>query len=391
MANVSHINVLNEINKYRAGRYIPQQTGYEAFRPAPLPPTPPIAFEGVLVKKYGKACLALGRLNGAINPDLNPSLFAAMAIRKEAVVSSQIEGTQASLDEVLELESRLADAKSTDDTDEVIHLAAALNYGIERIKELPLSLRLIREMHEILMQNARGKEKEPGEFRRSQNWIGARGATLKTASFVPPALEDMKDSLANLEQFLHSESDLPDLIKIGLAHVQFETIHPFLDGNGRIGRILISLLLHEWNLLTIPVMHLSTYLKQNQLQYYGWLMTVREFGDWEGWLQFFLDGVESAANETYDIVQKSNALRLADRELIAGFGKQFAEDGQAVFQDLLNHPYTDVTNVRDLTGRTFPAATRLIEKFVESGILQETTGNRRNRVWRYENYIELFR
>ncbi|HEY6102084.1 MAG TPA: Fic family protein, partial [bacterium] len=281
----------NQIEQDRAGRYLEQATGYRAFIPAPLPPKPPVNLGDPLRGLLSDADYALGRLDGAVLTLPNPDLFVFMYVRKEAVLSSQIEGTQSSLQNLLTAEARLNDPDAPADVGEVINYVRAMNHGLEQLRTLPVSVRLIREIHGVLMRGARGGGLSPGELRTSQNWIGPQGATLREATFVPPPPHIVPEVLGNLETFLHQEDDIPVLVKVGLAHAQFETIHPFLDGNGRMGRLLITLLLTERGKLARPVLYLSHYFRQRRAEYYDRLQAVRNAGDWEGWLAFFLSGV----------------------------------------------------------------------------------------------------
>src|SRR5689334_12441530 len=281
----------------RAGRCVTQPAGYRAFIPAPLPPNPAVQISGELQFALSEADRALGRLDGSIKTLPHPDLFVYMYVRKEAVLSSQIEGTQSSLQDVLAAEAQVLAPDRPKDVDEVVNYVRAMNYGLERLSELPVSVRLVREIHAELLKGVRGSHLTPGELRTSQNWIGPGGCTLNEATFVPPPPQEVPKSLGDLEKFLHQDSQLPLLIKIGLAHAQFETIHPFLDGNGRIGRLLITFLLEQWGLLSEPLMYLSGYLKQHQREYYRLLSAVRADGDWEAWVAFFLEAVEAAATE----------------------------------------------------------------------------------------------
>src|SRR5579863_1739871 len=279
----------------RAGRMIRQPEGYRAFIPAPLPPEPALAFDARLATVLAKAGTALGRLDGVAATLPNPELFVAMYVRREAVLSSQIEGTQSTLDDVLAFEIDPDRSSLPPDIKEVVNYVSALDYGLHRLDSLPLSLRLLREIHERLMTGTRGGGKSPGEFRRSQNWIGGR--TLSDATFIPPPEHEMRAALGNLERFLHDSAGLDPLIACALIHAQFETIHPFLDGNGRMGRLLITFLLCHEKVLQRPVLYLSHYLKQHRASYYDRLMAIRFAGDWEGWLRFFLTGVAEVARE----------------------------------------------------------------------------------------------
>ena len=322
----------------RAGRYIRQPTGYSAFIPASLPPSPPVCLEGELQALLSLADLALGRLDGSIQTLPNPDLFVFMYVRKEAVLSSQIEGTQSSLQDLLAAEARVLSPERPRDVDEVINYVGAMNHGLARLADLPVSVRLIREIHERLMHGVRGSHLTPGELRRSQNWIGPGGCTLAEAAFVPPPPDDVPRLLSDLERFLHAESDLPALIRIGLAHAQFETIHPFLDGNGRVGRLMITFLLCERHVLGRPVLYLSHYFKRHRAEYYERLQAVRDAGDWEGWLAFFLRGVADVSAQATETARRILALREAHRTVIAERLGRAAGNGHRVLQRLYDRP-----------------------------------------------------
>ncbi len=281
----------------RAGRYIQQATGYKAFIPAPLPPEPDIEFDGELRTLLSQADRDIARLDAIAALLPNPDLFVAMYVRHEAVLSSQIEGTQSTLEDVLAFEAQAAaQHDSPKDVEEVVNYVRAMNHGLKRLAELPLSLRLLREIHGELMRNVRGGEKSPGEFRTSQNWIGPSGSTLPTASFVPPPPHELMNALGALENFLHEgKTTVPLLVRCGLAHAQFETIHPFLDGNGRVGRLLITLMLCEEGALSRPLLYLSVFLKAHRAEYYDRLTAIRQNGHWEPWLKFFLRGISQTA------------------------------------------------------------------------------------------------
>ncbi len=297
----------------RSGKYIPQQSDYSAFIPNSLPPNPGILYDGELISLLSKADRYLGRLDGVTQTLPNPDLFVAMYVRKEAVLSSQIEGTQASLIDVLDANENNVDHK---DVEEVVNYVKAMNFGLERLEEMPLSLRLLREIHEVLMQGVRGSNRQPGEFRQSQNWIGPAGSTISTASFIPPPPHEMMKALYDLESFFYDESDLPILIKIGLLHAQFETIHPFLDGNGRMGRLLISFYLCQQKVLSQPLLYLSYFFKQNRDEYYTRLMHTRTQDDWEGWLKYFLRGIAEVSNEAIVSAKSILGLQLKYHTLI---------------------------------------------------------------------------
>ena len=374
----------------RAGRYIRQPAGYRAFVPTALPPAPPLRLDGQLQDLLSRADRALGRLDGSIQTLPHPDLFVFMYVRKEAVLSSQIEGTQSSLQDLLAAEAQLSSPQSPPDVDEVINYVAAMNHGLARLAKLPVSVRLIREIHEKLMHGVRGSHLTPGELRRSQNWIGPGGCTLAEASFVPPPPNEVPRALGDLERFLHSDSSLPVLVRIGLAHAQFETIHPFLDGNGRIGRLLITFLLCEREVLLKPVLYLSHYLKRHRTEYYERLQAVRDAGDWEGWLAFFLRGVTEVSAQATDTARRILALREEHRALITAELGRAAGNGHRVLESLYRRPIVSVADVREITGTTTPAANQLVTRLVDHGVLGEVTGQKRHRRFQYNAYVRLF-
>jgi Fic family protein len=374
----------------RAGRYITQPTGYRAFEPAPLPPQPALELDGELQRLLSSADRALGRLDGSVLTLPNPDLFVFMYVRKEAVLSSQIEGTQSSLQDLLSAEAKMFDENLPSDVDEVINYVRAMNHGLARLAELPVSVRLIREIHTELMQGVRGGRLTPGELRTSQNWIGPAGCTLGTATFVPPPHHEVPKALGELENFLHSDDALPPLVKIALAHVQFETIHPFLDGNGRVGRLLITFLLTESGVLHKPVLYLSHYFRQHRQQYYDHLQSVRTKGTWEAWLSFFLRGVVEVANEAAETARRILQLREEHRAAITAHLGRAAGNGHKVLESLFDRPIVTVADVRAMTGTTYAAANSLVSRLAKLGVLQEMTGYARNRRFRYAPYIALF-
>ena len=374
----------------RGGRYVRQAGHYRAFIPNPLPPQPPVRIDGTLQRRLSDADLALGRLDGSIQTLPNPDLFVLMYVRKEAVLSSQIEGTQSSLQDLLAAEARIFGLRRSQDVDEVINYVSAMNHGIRRLAEIPVSVRLIREIHDKLLQGVRGSQLTPGELRRSQNWIGPAGCSLNEATFVPPPPHLLADSFSDLEKFLHTVDDLPILVKIGLAHAQFETIHPFLDGNGRVGRLLITLLLCEKRILQNPVLYLSYFFKKNRQRYYDLLQETRDSGDFEGWLAFFLQGVAEVSRQAAETARRILSLREEHRNRIAeGLGRA-AGNGHRLLEHLFERPIVSVTDVERLLGITYPAANALIGRMVSLDLLQEMTGRVRNRRFRYEPYVRLF-
>ena len=374
----------------RAGRYVKQPTGYKAFIPAALPPVPPVRIDLEMQQLLSDADRALGRLDGSIQTLPNPDLFVFMYVRKEAVLSSQIEGTQASINDLIKAEAEIFDSQGPADVFEVVNYVDAMNHGIERLAELPLSRRLIQEIHARLLKNARGGQMNPGELRTSQNWIGPANCTLSEATFIPPPHHVAAECLGDLEKFLHADDPIPPLIKIGLAHAQFETIHPFLDGNGRVGRLLITFFLFNRELLQKPVLYLSYYFKQHREEYYDRLQNIRDNGDWESWLKFFLRGVAEVSNQATQTSRDIVVLREAHRHLIAESFGNHAGKAMRLLERLYERPTVTVNNVRNLLDISFPNANHLVEKFVDSHMLFEVTGQARNRVFMYTPYTSLF-
>lgn len=376
--------------KRESGQHLLQVEGYSAFIPMSLPPVPPIDFDDEMRDLLSQADRALGRLDGSIEALPNPELFVFMYVRKEAVLSSQIEGTQASLGDVLEVEARVFDPTRPNDTEEILNYVAALSYGLERLKTLPVSLRLIREIHEKLMQGVRGQHATPGEFRKTQNWIGPQGASLKDATFVPPPPHDLLRLLGEFEQFLHATDRIPLLLRLGLAHAHFETLHPFLDGNGRTGRLLVTFLLCEQGALTKPVLYLSHYLKRHRSRYYDLLQAVRDKGDWESWLKFFLTGVCEVANEAVDTSRKIVQMREAHRQILIDTLGRGAGNGLKMLESLYQRPIFTVATVAKLLNISTQAANALTDRMMEQQLVTEFTGNKRNRTFRYDPYVKLF-
>jgi len=370
----------------RAGQYVKQLTGYSAFIPSPLPPEPPIRTDSELTRLLSDADRALGRLDGVASVLPNPNLFVAMYVRQEAVLSSQIEGTQSTLEDVLQFE---VDAKGTavpKDVKEVVNYTRAVNYGLERLKQLPLSLRLIREIHVELLKGARGEHRTPGEFRTSQNWIGPENCTLTTATFVPPPPHEMHQGLDNLEKFLHDTQSFPVLVHCALAHAQFETIHPFLDGNGRVGRLLITFLLCQRGVLQRPLLYLSHYLKRHRAEYYDRLMAIRNKGDWEGWLKFFLRGVHEVSHQATDTSRAILQLRERDRQMLGDNAL-----GVRLLEYLFEQPLVTVRLVEKRLECSFATANKVVDQLEQLGLLKKVSASAlRNRRFRYEPYLALF-
>lgn len=372
------------------GRYIQSSTtageSFSSYVPSALPPAPPLNMEE-LYSLLDRATAALGRLDGMSLLLPETSLFLYMYVRKEAVLSSQIEGTQSSLSDLLLFENEQVPGVPLDDVTEVSCYVSAMTYGLERLKDLPLSLRLIREIHAKLMSNARGSNKQPGEFRTSQNWVG--GTRPGKAHFVPPPPEKLMECLDQFEKFLHDGNvKMPSLIKAALAHVQFETIHPFLDGNGRLGRLLIILILHVEGVIKEPLLYLSLYLKQNRDDYYSHLQSVRETGDWEAWIKFFLTGVIETAYQATETARAILNLFSQDRSYVVSSGQATASV-LMIFDHLQKNPITDTSKIRESCSISLPTVLRALDSLQKLGIIREITGKERHKIFVYEKYLSL--
>jgi Fic family protein len=373
----------------RLGRFVETPVAGEmvkAFVPPPLPPVPPIDVL-VLLDRLSLAERALGRLDGITMLLPRQELFLYMYVRKEAVLSSQIEGTQSTLSDLLRFETEAQAGQPIDDIREVSNYVDAMMHGLDRLEEMPLSLRLIREMHERLLQSGRGGTKSPGEFRRSQNWIG--GTRPGNALFVPPPTTELDGCLDALERFMHEdESRLPALIKAGLLHVQFETIHPFLDGNGRIGRLLVTLYLCVNGVLRKPLLYLSLYLKTHRNDYYRLLQEVRERGAWEAWLDFFLAGVADTANQAFDAATRIVDLFKEDRERITAESDR-AGSALRVHDLFQQNPFLNANQLVERTGLSAPTVNAALADLERLGVVEEITGRRRGRVFTYRRYLAI--
>lgn len=372
------------------GHYVPvSSTGEEcrAFVPKPLPPDPPLVWDGELLDLHGQATLALGRLDGlaAILP--KTGLFLYSYIRKEAVLSSQIEGTQSSLSELLLFESAASPGVPLDDVLEVSNYVAAMTQGLKQLKELPVCLRSIKEIHGVLLAKGRGSDKEPGEFRRSQNWLG--GTRPGNAKYVPPPPDCLLDCLGALEKFLHDQPEkMPLLVKAALAHVQFETIHPFLDGNGRLGRLLITLLLCAQNSLRSPLLYLSLYFKEHRQQYYDLLQDVRLTGDWEAWLRFFFTGVRETADQAAKTGHALLELFEEDRKRIQALGRP-AGSGLRVHSYLERNPMASIARISKETGLTHPTVANAVGHLERLNIVRSATEAKYGRLYAYHRYLKI--
>jgi len=373
----------------RSGTYANNYLGdmsYRSFKPTDLPPNPSVAINQDLDEMIKEAYLLLGRLDGvsAFIPDRE--LFISMYVRKEALLSSQIEGTQATMEDIFD--PRLQ-ANMNRDVEDVTQYLKALSRANELIPKLPISIRFLKEMHKVLLTSQRGHDKDPGELRRTQNWIGASGSTLKTARYIPPNIDDMSEALASLEKFIHAEDELDPLVKISLIHYQFETIHPFLDGNGRVGRLLISLLLKQYRVLSYDTLYLSYYLKKNRSEYYDRLNYVRTKDDYEGWVRFFVEGVIETAKHALRCIDDLLKLRAKNLELIAKLRTKPQKTALNLFAYLEAHPIIDIVRTSTEIGKAFNTTSKAIATFVELGILKQIDGDKRYRIYAYADYLSI--
>jgi len=376
--------------KNRAGEYRANLTGelrYSSFLPNSLPPNPAIELDEAAINLLAKANRSVGVLEGMSRQIPNIELFVSMYVRKEALLSSQIEGTQATLDDILD--PNIEDNTNQNVAD-VINYIKASQYASARLAELPICNRLLKETHEVLMQDARGGDKYPGEFRRSQNWIGPVGSTLKDAKYIPPDPEDMLAAMSDLEEFLNSEDELDPLLKIALIHYQFETIHPFLDGNGRVGRLLIALYLIEKKLLSHETLYISYFLKRNRIEYYDRLTEVRVKGNFEQWVNFFLLAVYESAQDAIYTIESIIQLHHRNVEVVKNTGKA-AKTIMKVFNYLEGSPIIDIKKTSIALGLSFNAVSNAVNKLMELGILRQTENVRRRRVFAYEDYLRILR
>lgn len=374
----------------RAGVYVDNLTGeaaYQSFKPNPLPPIPEIEMDEEIVKLLVDANKQLVKLDTASQLISNADLFISMYVRKEALISSQIEGTQCTLDDVLDPE---VDANVNLDVSDVINYVKATQYALKRLERLPLCCRLIREIHEVLMENVRGQDKTPGEFRYFQNWIGPANCSLKDARYIPPNVEDMQTAMSDLEKYINENVDYDPLIRVALIHYQFETIHPFLDGNGRIGRLLILLYLVEQGLLTKPVIYISYFFKKNQIEYYDRISEVRRTGNFEQWIRFFLEAVSKASSDSLETIHRLSMLHDANIEKLPKTTRS-KDNLRAVFDYIEQYPIIDIKRTAKELAVSYNTVAAAVRKLVEFGILQETTNAARNRVFAYEAYLAILR
>lgn len=374
----------------RAGKFVDNLTGeatYQSFKPNPLPPVPEILLDEEIVKLVVDANRQLAKLDTASQLISNADLFISMYVRKEALISSQIEGTQCTLDDVLDPE---VDMNANLDVSDVVNYVKATQYAIQRLENLPLCCRLMKEVHEKLMEGVRGQDKTPGEFRHSQNWIGPANCSLKDARYIPPNVQDMEEAMSDLERYMNENVEYDPLIRVALIHYQFETIHPFLDGNGRIGRLLILLYLMEQKVLSKPVIYISYFLKKNQVEYYDRISEVRRSGNFEQWIKFFLEAVSKAATDSLESIRQLSILH--DKNIARlPISNRKKDNLRAVFEYIEQYPIIDIKRTAKELGISYNTAATVVKKLVELGILQETTNKARNRVFAYEEYLDILR
>lgn len=376
--------------KDRAGFYRKNLTGdlaYNSFVPSTLPPNPDIEIDDEMISLLTKANVNIATLETISNKIPNNFLFIAMYVRKEALLSSQIEGTQATLEDILD---PMLDTNTNQDVEDVLNYINAANFAIELLKNLPLCNRLIRETHRVLMQGVRGQDKNPGEFRTSQNWIGGYGSTLKNAKYIPPCPQDMINAMSDLEKYINADSDTDVLIRASLIHYQFETIHPFLDGNGRVGRLLILLFLMEKKILTTPTLYISYFLKKYRYEYYTRLSDVRLKGNYEQWIKFFLSAVNESALDSIHTIDELSELHYKNLTKIKSLGK-FTKNVLRVFEYLETHPIVDVGKTAKALNLSFATVSSSIKRLSDLNILVQTKNTSRNRIFSYEDYLNILR
>ena len=374
----------------RAGYWKTNLSGemaYQSFVPSPLPPTPPIEISEDILEQLIKANSQLAILESVATRIPDVDLFVSMYVRKEALMSSQIEGTQATLEDVLD---PLIEDNTNRNVADVVNYIKATEYAIRRLHELPLCNRLLKETHAILMEGVRGQEKNPGEFRCSQNWIGGKGSTLRNAKYIPPSPDDMTEAMSDLEKYINADDRLDGLIRAALIHYQFETVHPFLDGNGRIGRLLITLFLMEKRILTTPALYISYFLKKNRVEYYDRMTEVRSKGNYEQWVKFFLQALAESAKDAIAAIDELTALHDKNVDLVAGMGRA-SKNAMLVFRYLEANPIIEIGKTAEALGITFGTASNVVERLSSAGILEQTTTGRRNRTFAYKDYLAILR
>lgn len=373
-----------------AGHYKSNLSGemaYKSFVPNPLPPDPPIELTEDIISLLVKANSQLAVLESVATRIPNVELFVSMYVRKEALMSSQIEGTQATLEDVLD---PLLDTNTNRNVADVVNYIKATEFAIERLQTLPLCNRLIKETHRILMEGVRGQEKSPGEFRYSQNWIGGQGSTLKNARYIPPSPDDMMTAMSDLEKYINADDELDALIQAALIHYQFETIHPFLDGNGRVGRLLITLFLMEKKVLTTPALYISYFLKKNRIEYYDRMTEVRTKGNYEQWVKFFLQAIMESAEDATATIDELIVLHDTNIAVISKLGRA-AKNAMLVFNYLESNPIIEIRKTAEVLGITFNTVSSAVNRLVNAGILVQTSDTSRNRIFAYEAYLNILR
>ena len=376
----------------RAGYFKTNLSGdmaYQSFVPAPLPPTPPVDLGSEGLNLLIQANRQLALLEGLAARIPNMDLFVSMYVRKEALLSSQIEGTQATLDDVLD---PLLDENANRSVADVINYIKASEFAIKRLQELPLCNRLIKETHAVLMEGVRGQEKNPGEFRYSQNWIGGQGSTLKNARYIPPNPEDMKEAISDLEKYMNAEDSLDPLVRAALIHYQFETIHPFLDGNGRVGRLLITLFLMEKKILTAPALYISYFLKRNRIEYYDRMTEVRRKGNYEQWITFFLQAVMESAEDAVHTIDQLTVLHDKNMTLLTeGITKRQSDTLKKLFAYLEANPIIEVTKTSQALNMAYNTIARAVAVLAEKGILAQSEKAGKTRIYSYSEYLDILR
>lgn len=375
----------------RAGTFVSNLSGemaYHSFRPAPLPPNPPIALSAELMAKLIDANRKLAVLDGLSLRIPDMDLFVSMYVRKEALLSSQIEGTQCTLDDIL---NPLLEENTNRNVSDVVNYIKATDFALSRLKELPLCNRLIRETHAVLMSGVRGQEKSPGEFRYSQNWIGGQGSTLRNARYIPPNPEDMQTAMSDLEKYMHSEDTLDPLVQAALIHYQFETTHPFLDGNGRVGRLLITLFLMEKGILSHPALYISYFLKLNRTEYYDRMTQVRKTGDYEQWILFFLEALADSADDGIRTIDRLTALHQESMKQFEGLPKRQMANVLKLFAYIEKNPIIEITKTAASLGISYNTTSKLVSLFVTQGILKQTNQSGKAKVYSYVKYLDILR
>ena len=375
----------------RAGAFVSNLTGemaYQSFRPAPLPPNPPIALSGELVAKLVEANKKLAALDGLSARIPNMDLFVSMYVRKEALLSSQIEGTQCTLDDIL---NPLMEENANRNVSDVVNYIKATEFALNRLHSLPLCNRLIKETHAVLMEGVRGQEKSPGEFRYSQNWIGGQGSTIQNARYIPPNPEDMQTAMSDLEKYMNGDDSLDPLIQAALIHYQFETTHPFLDGNGRVGRLLITLFLMEKGILSRPALYISYFLKMNRIEYYDRMTQVRKTGDYEQWVMFFLQALSDSAG---DAIQTIDALTVLHNQSVAklgAFSKRQQTNLLKLFAYIETNPIIDIQKTAAALGLSYNTVSKMVTILVDEGILRQTDKAGKAKIYSYADYLDILR